>query len=561
MTRTSGTRFIYVALGIVAMSLFASTLGAQVLPPPPAGQMQSNRLDSAARLFIQTFRFEGNSVYSTAELGEVIKPYTNREITSGELEEARRAVTLHYINHGYVNSGAILPDQTPTNGIVTIRIVEGHISRIEVRGNHWLRDGFITNRLDRWDGPPLNINTLTEGLQLLRQNPNVRQINGELKPGAAPGEGILDARVVDEQPFRIGLQADNHRPPSVGAEEISLLLADLNLTGNSDALNLRYGIADSGHDGFGFSGFDNVEASYALPLNRYDTTLGAHASKLNTSIIEQPFVGINIDSETVSYGPFLRQPFLQTANHEAAFTIAFDRRQNDTDILGQPFNSPGAENGRMVVSVLRLSQEWLGRSQNQVLALRSTFNFGLDVLDATDHSSHQFETLGTNRVSVTVPNGQFFSWLGQGQYVRRLFNTQNQLIFRLTGQWSDRPLLALEQISIGGAETVRGYRENTLVRDRGIASSLEFRVPVLFNRAGAGIVNVAPFFDFGGGWSYTDSPQPTTIYSAGLGLLLAPDKHIDAKLYWGYRLRHIPMPSDRNAQDYGLHFQVNFNLF
>lgn len=561
MTRTSGTRFIYVAIGIAAMSLFAPTLGAQVLPPPPASQMQSNRLDSAARLFIRSFRFEGNSVYSTAELAEITKPYTNREITSGELEEARRAITLHYINHGYVNSGAVLPDQTPTDGIVTMRIVEGHISRIAVRGNHWLRDGFITNRLDRWDGPPLNINTLTEGLQLLRQNPNVRQINGELKPGAAPGEGVLDARVVDEQPFRIGLQADNHRPPSVGAEEISLLLADLNLTGNSDALNLRYGIADSGHDGFGFSGFDNVEASYALPLNRYDTTLGAHASKLNTSIIEQPFVDINIDSETVSYGPFLRQPFLQTANHEAAFTIAFDRRQNDTDILGQPFNSPGAENGRMVVSVLRLSQEWLGRSQNQVLALRSTFNFGLDVLDATDHSSHQFETLGTNRVSVTVPNGQFFSWLGQAQYVRRLFNTQNQLVFRLTGQWSNRPLLALEQISIGGAETVRGYRENTLVRDRGIASSLEFRVPVFFNRAGAGIVNVAPFFDFGGGWNYTDSPQPTTIYSAGLGLLLAPDKHINAQLYWGYRLRHIPMPSDRNAQDYGLHFQVNFNLF
>jgi len=194
-----------------------------------------------------------------------------------------------------------------------------------------------------------------------------------------------------------------------------------------------------------------------------------------------------------------------------------------------------------------LSQEWLGRSQNQVLALRSTFNIGLDVLDATDHA---FE-----------PNGQFFSWLGQAQYVRRLFNTQNQLVFRLTGQWSDKPLLALEQISIGGAETVRGYRENTLVRDRGIISSLECRVPVFFNKAGAGIVSVAPFFDFGGGWNYTDSPQPTTIYSTGLGLLLAPNKYVNAQLYWGYRLRHIPMPPDKNAQDLGLHFRVNFNLF
>jgi len=183
------------------MSLSAFTLGAQVLPPPPASQLQSDRLDSTAQLFVRSFRFDGNTVFSNEDLAKVTAPYTNRKITSGELEEARRAVTLHYINHGYISSGAILPDQTPTNGIVTMRVIEGRISRIEVRGNRWLRDGFITSRLDRWDGPPLNLNQLTEGLQLLRQNPNVRQINAELKPGAAPGESVLDARVVDDQPF------------------------------------------------------------------------------------------------------------------------------------------------------------------------------------------------------------------------------------------------------------------------------------------------------------------------------------------------------------------------
>lgn len=548
MRQTSGRPFLHSSMAIAALSLSAFTLRAQVLPPPPASQLDSKRLDTIVRLFVRGFRFEGNSVYSNEELAKVTQPFTNREITNGELEEARRAVTLHYINGGYVNSGAVLPDQAPTNGIIIMRIVEGRISRIEVHGNHWLRDGFITNRLDRWDGPPLNINELTDGLQLLRQNPNVRQINGELKPGAAPGEGVLDARVVDDMPFRVGLQADNHRPPSAGAEQISLLLADLNLTGNSDALNLRYGIADSSQGGFDFSGFDNVEGSYALPLNRFETTIGAHASKLDTSIVEQPFVDLNIASETVSYGFFLRQPFFQTPNREVALTLGFDHRRNDTRLLGLPFNiSPGAVDGRTVVSVLRLSQEWTGRSQNQVLALRSTFNIGLDVLDATHHTYE--------------PNGQFLSWLGQAQYVRRLFNTQNQLLFRLSGQWTDEPLLALEQISVGGAETVRGYRENTLVRDRGILSSLEFRLPVLFNKAGAGIVDIAPFFDFGGGWNINESPQPTTIYSTGVGLLLAPNKHINAQLYWGYRLRHITTPPDKNAQDLGLHFQVNLNVF
>src|SRR5215471_18025272 len=135
MTRTNGTRFFNRGLGVAALSFLAVSLSAQLLPPPPASQMESNRLDSAARLFVRSFSFESNTVFSNEELAKVTAQYTNRQINSGELEEARRAVTLHYINHGYVNSGAVFPDQTPTNGIVMMRIVEGHISQIEVHGN------------------------------------------------------------------------------------------------------------------------------------------------------------------------------------------------------------------------------------------------------------------------------------------------------------------------------------------------------------------------------------------------------------------------------------------
>jgi len=227
---------------LVALTLFAQSNSAQVLPPPPA------KLTMPAKLFVREFRFEGNVAFSQAALTKVTAPFTNRAITSEELEDARRAVTLHYINHGYVNSGAVIPDQDPANGAITIRIVEGVLSKIDVHENRWLRDDYIAGRLQRWGRTPLNLNELKEGLQILRQNPNVKQINAELMPGAAPGEGILDVRVVDQQPFRLGLEIDNHRPPSVGAEQISLLASDLNLTGHSDVLDLRYGIANSGAD-------------------------------------------------------------------------------------------------------------------------------------------------------------------------------------------------------------------------------------------------------------------------------------------------------------------------
>jgi len=98
------------------------------------------------------------------------------------------------------------------------------------------------------------------------------------------------------------------------------------------------------------------------------------------------------------------------------------------------------------------------------------------------------------------------------------------------------------------------------VRDNGLASSIEFRVPILFDRSGKGMVQLAPFFDFGGSWNVDGSPSPTTIYSTGIGILITPRKYFDAQLYWGYRLRHVELPDD-NPQDLGLTFQVSISTF
>ena len=529
---------------------FQSPLNAQVLPPLPPESAKTNRLPTTARLFVRGFQFEGNKAFTTAELTKVTEPFSNREVSSEDLEQARRSVTLHYVNRGYINSGAIIPDQDPTNGVIRLRIIEGELSKIQLTGNKWLRDSFITNRVARWSGPPLNMAELQEGLQLLRENPNVEQINAELQPGTAPGESVLNLKVTDQQPFRLGLQVDNQRPPSVGAYQIWLQMADVNLTGHSDPLVFNYGIANAGENGPEFSGVDNLEGSYMLPFTPIDTTIGVHGSRLNTSIIEDQFTALDITSLTRSLGVFLRQPVYRTVKEEFALTLGFDWRQNETWLLDVPFSvSPGAVDGKMNVSVLRFSQEWLHRGQSHVLALRSTFNFGLDVLDSTD------DGIPGN------PNGKFFSWLGQGQYIQRLFNTQNQFVFRLTGQWTSEPLLALEQFSVGGMATVRGYLENQLVRDRGIVSSVEFRIPVLYNKAGAGIVQIAPFFDYGGAWNVEGSPDPTSIYSVGAGLLVNPSRHFSLEFYWGYRLEHIDVPDDSGAQGLGISFRVNVQAF
>ena len=539
-----GRRAGHVWLGLVAACvLIAAAAGAQTPPvavPPPA---------SAESPLVREFRFVGNTAIASHELAQVVAAFTNRPASSAALEEARRAVTLHYVGRGFLNSGAVLEDQVFKDGIVTLRIVEGRLSEIRVHpATNWLRADYIRDRLARVAGPPLNMPRLEERLLMIRDNPNVARINAELEPGAAPGEGILDVRVVERSPWHLAFEAKNDRPPSVGGEILEALLSHRNVTGHSDPLEVHWGLLERAGNKGRSSGIDNLGATYRFPLNAADTTLQLSYSRNNFAVLEEPFNALAITSESESHGVLLRHPVLHAPTREFALSLGLDRKSSQSYLLGAPFSfSPGSVNGETTVSVLRLAQEYVARSQTHVLALRSSFNLGLSILDATQDG--------------TARDTAFRSWVGQAQYVRRLGDRGAQLILSTSAQWADDPLLSPEQFSLGGSSTVRGYRENQIVRDMGLLGTVELRLPLLHDRAGAATVQLAPFCDYGKGWNVrTPTPGPGELTSAGIGLLLTPHPQFSAQIYWGHAFRNVN-EGRHDPQDLGLHFKVRLMIF
>jgi hemolysin activation/secretion protein len=67
------------------------------------------------------------------------------------------------------------------------------------------------------------------------------------------------------------------------------------------------------------------------------------------------------------------------------------------------------------------------------------------------------------------------------------------LIARVGAQLTPDSLLPLEQFSIGGIDTVRGYRQNQRVGDNGLVGSLEVALPIVRDRKGIGVIQLAPF--------------------------------------------------------------------
>jgi hemolysin activation/secretion protein len=556
----------------------------QPVLPPLDDRLAGTSLASSVRVSVKRFEFEGNHVFSSRQLRKVVATYTGREITSEELEAARVALTRHYVEAGHITSGAVLPDQDVASGVIKFQIVEGRLTEIELRGNFWYRSWWLRNQMRRAAGKPVNFNDLKVGLQLLRQLPTISRVNAELKPGVRQGESILDVAVKDEQPFRLGFEVSNKRPPSVSEGLGELYLTDLNLTGHNDPVDLRWGLMRWTKDGkVDYTDFDNLSGSYELPVTPWDTTLQVHASRNDSSIIDETFAALGITSRSEELGLALRQPFYRTLNNTVTASLAADRKHSETFLLGRPFTlSLGALDGESDVFATRLALEWVNRSQVHVLALRSQFNLGLYALDSTraDPRTVGGTTSGAGSAQgfdPEIPDSKFFSWLGQAQYVRRIFDTETSrkmpettawnlvretlLVLRINAQLSDEPLLSLEQFSLGGMQSVRGYRENQLLRDNGIFASAELRIPLWLTKDKSPVVSLAPFFDFGGGWNVNKvDDNYETIYSAGVGLLFNATKHAQATLYWGHPFVDL-REKKASLQDYGLHFSVSINAF
>lgn len=519
----------------------------QVLPPPPIPSEEKGEKLPFVRLFVREIQITGNKAFSGEELAKVTAPYVNRELTSEDLESIRIALTLYYIERGYINSGAIIPDQTVTHGVITFHIIEGKLTQIVVEGNDWFSTGYIKDRVALGTGPPLNLNVLQQRLQLLQQDERIQRLNAELKPGVMRGESVLDLRVKEANPFKIWIDFDNYQSPTVGAERGRVTIAHQNLTGHGDILSFAYGQS---------SGIKPmIDTSYTLPFTAYDTAVNVRYRKNDFAVVEAPFNNLNISSKSDIFGITLRQPLYRTLNHEFALALTGEYERHQTYLDGEPFSfSPGYVNGEADVAVLRFSQEWVYRALAQVIAVRSRFSLGIDALGATSNPSG-------------VPDSQFFAWLFQFQWARRLEVLDMHTIFRLDTQLANVSLLPLEQISVGGRYSVRGYRENQFVRDDAIIASLETRIPVFRNKPWADVVEIVPFVDFAQSW-HKDIPTTgaETIGSVGLGLRWEDTVKYpfqwrpQFEIYWGIPLRKVDTPGG-NLQDSGISFRFLVAVF
>ncbi|NNM81577.1 MAG: ShlB/FhaC/HecB family hemolysin secretion/activation protein [Burkholderiales bacterium] len=507
--------------------------------PPVKPLPQSGKISAGFRLFVRAYRFVGNRAIPSKELETVAAPYTGRTVDSADLEKLRHDLTLLYVKKGFINSGAVLPDQEVKDHVVTFRIVEGKLDAVNVTGTRRLKVDYVRNRILLGAGPPLNVNALQERLRLLQQNSLIEKINANLSPGTRQGGSVLDVAVHEARPYQVDLTFDNHISPSVGPYHATLHGVHRDLTGRGDSLDASYGYT---------LGVSDYSIHYAIPIDAQDTLLGIGYSKNDFAVIESPFDQLSIRSYSSSKTVSLERPVIRHPGNSLLLGLSVEERSNQTFMLGVPFSfTPGIPNGTSAEQIARFYQEWDERGVDQVFTLRSTFTAGT--------------TNALPKVGNTGPDKHFVVWLAQSQWAKRL-EQGDQIILLANLQYTPQSLLILEKLGIGGASTVRGYRETQLLRDNGYILSAEYRKPVFFDREGASRTQLACFVDYGKGWNTDHTADlPADIASAGLGILWNPTSQWQSQLYVAKPFRNFPVTGRRDLQDMGIHFLMNYRFF
>lgn len=513
----------------------------ELLPPAvPTPEPPDTLPDVSDTLIVEQFVFEGNTAFSDEELAEVTAPFTGRPVTFAELLQARSAVTELYVTEGYITSGALIPPQPFDGGIVTIQIVEGVVEAINITGNRRLNASYVRGRLRLGAKTPLNQNRLLEALQLLQLNPLIENVSAELAASPTPGQSVLEITISEAKTFRLDATFDNNRVPSVGSFRRGATLSEANLLGLGDGISISYTNTD---------GSDALDVDYTVPINPRNGTISFRFGLSDSEIIEEPFDQVNIEAESRTYELTYRQPILEKPTGEIALGITAARRESETSLLGVDFPlSPGADDeGRTRLSIVRFFQDFIQRGERQVLAARSQFSFGFDAFDAT--------------VSDSEPDGEFFTWRGQAQWVR-LLAPDTLLVVRSDLQLTPDEIVPLEQIGVGGQQTVRGYRQDALLTDNAILASVELRYPIVRTNDGEGLLQVTPFVDFGTAWNNGDrpDPDPNTLVSVGLGLRFQYSENLSIRFDWGIPLVDVDS-NERTWQENGLYFSVEINPF
>lgn len=500
-------------------------------PGPDAAASNVVPEDAGPRVKISNIKVEGAVVLPPTVIDPITDQFKGRELSFREMQKAADLITDEYRKKGYATSRAYLPPQNVKEGTLIIRVVEGKLGNMQIKGNRYFKTSLLEKKLDFTRSGYFDYSGLQRAMVYINEHPD-RKASATLVPGTAPGSTDVIIDIKDRMPMHIGFEYDNYGSRYINKNRYSLIFEHNNLLGFDDKLFLKVqeAEADRMHLQQGRYSFFPLES----------TEIGAYF--INSKVkLGREFKDLDSEGKAQVYGLFLNHQLFHDRVMDLRFTSGFDYKRLRNYQLGSQISR---DNVRVLKAGgdLDLTDDW-GRNifNAEVDQGLPGFMGGMKAKDelATRAGSGGKFTKGLFNIYrlQALPLGMSFLWKNNAQY-------------------TNYALVASEQFQLGGPGSVRGYTPAEFAGDSGWYTSPEVSIPVYFIPKGAKVPysdvkwydanRIVVFYDYAIG--YVNNPQAgekkePCIKGWGFGWRLNIKDNLTFRVEIGYPIGD-PTPSD-----------------
>ncbi|KAF1068654.1 MAG: Hemolysin transporter protein ShlB [Pseudomonas citronellolis] len=432
----------------------------QQLPGKPSTQ-PSEALPADGRCFaIQRIDLDGAEHLAASRREHLLVPYQGQCLGVAQLNELLKRITDDYLERGFVTTRAYLPQQDLTHGTLKIIVVEGRLEGIDAASVASPRE--LGMAFPGREGEVLNLRELEQLVDQVNRLPS-RQAELELVPGKAVGGSRVQLKGEREKPWRVSAYRDNSGDRSSGEQQAGLGLDWDSPLGLADQLGLRMG-QDVVSDHWKHS--DNQGLFYNLPYGWWTFTYSYNQSYYRTRNQGDGFA-FKLDGDSQSQQLRAERVLHRDSLSKTAvnFGVAHVRSRNYVD------------DELIDVSSSRVSEGQLGFNHGRRIG--SAF-VNLDA--GWQRGIGGFAAQGEHDPVASAPHARYDKYTLTLSYLQpfQLWGESFSFDALATAQKSEDVLYSPQRISLGGLNSVRGFKDQTLSGDSGYywRNQLRWRRPV-----------------------------------------------------------------------------------
>jgi hemolysin activation/secretion protein len=421
-----------------AVTPVTAPAAAEIEPPVTATPKPATFTPPAGTEFVfKAFKFEGNKVYSSKRLEELLKKAIPNVQDLADLQKAADTVAQLYQKEGVLARVDLLP-QDLTEGEVLITITEGKFAgaKLETPNSPKLPSDYLVKLVETAQpkGEAVRMSQLDRATLLLGEVPGV-QANMRLRSGEKEGESEALLQVAEGKAWDGQVSWDNAGPVSTGFNRMSTQLNRYGALGRADISSLQYMRSD---------GTDYLRLAYSEPFGYWGSRWGTNISVSRYKVVTSDYLTLNPHGPANSVGFDLTLPLLRNRTSSASMQVALDRKfyRNNTNagVVSDYFMDT-------VTTSLQGSRndEWLGGGETSVGA--QVTRGVVDLSGSPNEESDASSSMTAGR----------FTKLRLNLNRQQTLTPTTQLVASYQMQVASKNLDGSEKFSLAGMQAVRAY--------------------------------------------------------------------------------------------------------